>query len=275
LVLEFGYRMTSWGGNRQYAQAKKVQEGVSFFQTTEADFCSNANHFFLAYGTAVKNSSSLYVRDVPNMVGQTFSLFQSILKDNSTIKYLKEIPPNSTPMDAGKLSLQSLSPMNFQTMKRMARDLFFYNGDAQEKIMSRIRGAGLERTVFDVGLHIHSADTKFIPKYVDALRTFSRRLGKPKLSVFVMADTLSLYDELKSLSPPDWTFTTLASRSSPSPAPTDAFYDLLTDLHILQNTPNLVVSYSHCVGRFLYLTSRFQHTTDSILSLDVQQWSLP
>ena len=267
--------MTSWGGNRQYAQPKKVQEGVSFFQTTENDFCSNANHFFLAYATAVKNTSALYVRDVPNTVGQTFPLFQTILKDNSTVKYLKDIPPNSTPMELGKLSLQSLSPMNFQTMKRMARDLFFYNGDAQEKIMSRIRGAGLERTVFDVGLHIHSPDTKFIPKYVDALRTFSRRLGKPKLSVFVMTDTIYFFDELKRGSPPEWTFTTLVSRTSSPSAATDAFYDFLTDLHVLQNTPNLVVSYSHSVGRFLYLTSRFQHTTDSILSLDVQQWSLP
>ncbi len=267
--------MTSWGGNRQYAQPKKVQEGVSFFQTTENDFCSNTNHFFLAYATAVKNSSSLYVHDVPNTVGQTFPLFQTILKDNSTIKYLKEIPPNSTPLDVRNLSLQSLSPMNFQTIKRMARDLFFYNGDAQEKIMSRIRGAGLERTVFDVGLHIHSPDKKLIPKYVDALRTFSRRLGKPKLSVFVMTDNIYLFDELKSVSPSEWTFTTLASRTSPSLGKTDVFYDFLTDLHVLQNTPNLVVSYSHSVGRFLYLTSRFQHTTDSIISLDVQQWSLP
>lgn len=288
--------MTSWGGNRQFAQAKKVQEPVSFFQTTQGGFCSNFNLLFLAYANAVRNSSPLYVHDYPNSVGQTFPLLQSILKDNSTIKYLKDIPPNSKAMDSNKLVSQYVNSTNIQTLKRMARDLFFYNGDTQEKIMSRIRGAGLERTAFDVGVHIRSGDKittgemKSIPitDYVNALNSFSRRLGKPKLSVFVMTDNIKLFEELKRLSPPAWTFTTLQGVSSytqnghtqysyntlPASTREDLFYQFLTELHILQNTANLIVTYSSNVGRFLYLTSRFQHTADSIVSLDVPQWSL-
>jgi hypothetical protein len=288
--------MTSWGGNRQFAQAKKTQEAVSFFQTTEGGFCSNFNNLFLAYVNAVKNSSPLYIHDFPNSVGQTFPLFQSILKDNSTIKYLKEIPPNSKALDWNKLSSQFLNSTNIQTLKRIARDLFYYNGDAQERIMSRIRGAGLERTLFDVGVHIRSGDKittgemNSVPilNYVNALSTFSRRLGKPNLSIFVMTDNMKLFDQLKQLSPSTWSYSTLQSPSSytadghtqfefnvlPSSTRQDLFYQFLTELHILQNTPNLVVTYSSNVGRFLYLTSRFQHTADSIVSLDVPQWSL-
>lgn len=288
--------MTSWGGNRQFAQAKKIQEPVSFFQTTQGGFCSNFNLLFLAYTNAVKNTTPLYVHDFPNSVGETFPLLQSILKENSTIKYLKDVPPNSKSLDPNKLSNQFVLSTNFTTLKRMARDLFFYNGDTQEKIMSRIRGAGLERTLFDVGVHIRSGDkittgemkTVPISDYVNALSQFARRLGKPNLSVFVMSDNMKLFDELKRLSPPNWNFTTLQGMSPytlnghtqyqfntlPPVQRQELFYQFLTELHILQNTPNLVVTYSSNVGRFLYLTSRFQHTADSIVSLDVPKWSL-
>lgn len=288
--------MSSWSGTRQFAQAKKIQDSVSFFQTTEGGFCSNFNLLFLAYSIAVKNSSPLYVHDFPNSVGQTFPLLQTILKDNSTLKYLKDIPANSNPLDSKKLSSQFVSSTNLQTLRRMARDLFFYNGDTQEKIISGIKGAGLERTVFDVGVHMRSGDKittgemKQIPisDYVNALSNYSRRLGKSKLSVFVMTDNMRLFEDLKRLSPSTWSFTTLQS-FSPYAANghtqdsfnalsfsvrQELFYQFLTELHILQNTPNLIVTYSSNVGRFLYLTSRFQHTADSIVSLDVPEWSL-
>lgn len=263
--------MTSWGGNRQYAQPKKVQEAVSFFQTTEEDLATNFNLLFVAYANAVRNSSSLYVHDVPNSVGQGFPLFQTILKDNSTLKYLKEIPPNSKALNPQAIKADFNRSTNFATLKRMARDLFFYNGETQEKIMTRIRGTGIERTVFDVGLVINAQDKITTAMYVNALTTFAKRLGKQNLSVFVMTDSPKSMDDLKKACPPSWTFMTMGSFSIQKE---DLFYQFLTNLHILQNTPNLIVNYSNSIGRFLYLTSRFQHTADSLVSLDLQQWSL-
>lgn len=286
--------MTSWLGTRQFAQSgskSKTQESVSFFQTTEGGFCSNFTQLFLAYADAVKNSSPLYVHDVPSAVGPTFPLLQTILKDNSTVKYLKDIPQNSQRIDPSKLSTLTSVPV----LRRMARDLFMYNGDTQEKIMTRIKGAGLERTQFDVGVHIRSGDkittgemkAISIDEYVRALSMYSRKLGK-KLSIFVMTDNITLFEELKQRSDPSWSFTTLQGVSNytlqghtqysfttlPSAVRQDLFYQFLTELHILQNIPNLVVTYSSNIGRFLYLTSRFQHTSDSIISLDVPVWSL-
>lgn len=286
--------MTSWGGNRSFAQAKKVQESVSYFQTTQGGFCSNFNLLFAAYVNATKTSEPLYVHDFPNSVSETLPLFQTILKENSTIKYLKDIPPNSKQL--GSVNSQFLNSTNIQTLKRMARDLFFYNSDTQEKIMSLIRSAGLERTAFDIGVHIRSGDkittgemkTLAISDYVQALQTFSGRLGKKTLNVFVMTDNLRLFEELKSKCPSNWLFVTLQEPSPytlnghtqynfntlPSAKRLELFYQFLTELHILQNTPNLIVTYSSNIGRFLYLSSRFTHTSDSILSLDVPKWTL-
>ncbi len=290
--------MTSWGGNRFYAQVKKVQEPVRYFQTTQGGICSNFNRLFLAYLSASRNASSLNVHDTPSCIGENYPLFQSILKENSTIKYLKEIPSNSTGLDdnaifSGKDLVQSTK---FQTLKRMARDLFFYNGDIQEKIMTRIRSAGLERTLFDVGVHIRSGDKitkgemKKIPMqdYLAALTSFSKRMGKPNLNVFVMTDNLKLFEELKSISPSSWRYVTLQNPSAytmnghtqsqflllSEKDRLEYFYQFLTELHILQNTPNLVVTYSSNIGRFLYLTSRFTLSSDSIISLDIPEWSL-
>lgn len=290
--------MSSWSGNRQFAQAKKVQETIPFFQTTDGGFCSNFNHLFLAYANAVKTASPLYIHDFPNSVGKTFPLLQTILKDNSTVKYLKEVSSISNALEFTKIrtDFQNLNATtNFQALKRMARDLFFYNGDAQEKIMSRIRGAGLERIVFDVGVHIRSGDKITtgemkpisVREYFNALSGFSRRLGKANLSVFVMTDNMKLFEELKRFCPSTWSLMTLQNISAytanghtqyifntlPTSTREDLFYQFLTELHILQNTPNLIVTYSSNIGRFLYLTSRFQHTADSIVSLDVPQWS--
>jgi hypothetical protein len=265
--------MTSWGGNRQYAQVKKVQESVSYFQTTQDDVCSNFTLLFSAYLNATRNSSLLYIHDFPNSIGATFPMLQAILRENSSIKYLKEVPEKSKSLDPNQIAMNPyLESTNIQTLKRVARDLFFYNSDAQDKIMTRIRSAGLERTAFDVGVHI---STKMggipIQMYVNALQSFSRRLGKANLSIFVMTENKSLYTELVKESPQSWNFTNLQSFSKDT---IEDFYQFLTELHILQNTPNLIVNYSDNIGRFLYLSSRFQHTTDSITSLDIQQWSL-
>ncbi len=289
--------MTSWAGTRQYAQVKKVQESVSYFQTTQGGFCSIFNLLFAAYLNASKNSSILYVHDSPNSVGISFPMLQTILRENSSIKYLKELNDSSKPLSLNEIKKTPfIASTNTQTLKRMARDLFFYNSDTQEKIISRIRSAGLERTLFDVGIHIRSGDKittgemAAIPirDYVNALQSFSKRLGKGNLSVFVMTDNMKLYNDLIKASPPNWNFTTLQKPSNytmnghiqytfntmSSTDRMEHFYQFLTELHILQNTPNLVVTYSSNIGRFLYLTSRFQHTADSIISLDISQWSL-
>jgi hypothetical protein len=287
--------MTSWAGNRGFPSVKKTMEAVEYFEPTQGGFCSNMNMLFYCYLRALKNTDSLYVHDFPNCISDIFPLFQSILKTNSTVKYLREIPKDSKKITNKDVLAPNLVNMPFSRLKSIARDLFSYNSDTQGKISDRIRGRGLERTVFDVGVHIRSGDKittgemkrLSVSDYVNALSVFQQRIGKPTLKIFVMTDNISMYDQLQKASPPTWSFTSLAEpgfynqnghlqdlfNSLTPEKKLDLFYQFLTELHIMQNIPNLVVTFSSHIGRFLYLTSRLVTTKDNILSLDMPEWS--
>lgn len=289
--------MTSWNNSgRGYAQVKKMASPAMYFEPTQGGFCSNLNMLFYSYLHAVKQSEILYVHDHPNAISDRFPLFESILKVNSSIIYMKEVPKESKRIEYKDiLNTPGLISMPFARMKTLARDLFSYNGDTQGKILDRIRQQSLERTVFDVGVHIRSGDKittgemkkVSIQDYITAIQTFQQRLGKSNLKIFVMTDNMSLFAELQMKSPTTWSFTTLQEpsiytlsghvqsqfNSLSTEKKTELFYQFLTELHIMQNIPNLVVSFSSHIGRFLYLTSRLVTTKENILSVDVPEWS--
>lgn len=288
--------MTSWAGTRGFAPLKKKEEAKIYYQTTDGGICSNMNLLFYSYLQAVKNTEPLYVHDVPNCVSDAFPMFQRILRVNSTVKFLKDVPPGSTRLDSSKIyATQSASSMPFNRLKQLAREFYFYNGETQGKITSLIQAAGLDRTIFDVGVHIRSGDKistgemKKIPMsdYVSAIRTLGSRMGKSDLKVFVMTDNPRLFQELKQASPPNWTFVTLDQmdfynanghnqitfNTLRSEKKEELFYLFLTELHIMQNIPNLVVTFSSNVGRFLYLTSRLVTSKENIISVDVPVWT--
>jgi hypothetical protein len=223
-------------------------------------------------------------------------MFQSILNENSLIKYLKEIPKNTKRMDYNTIvNNHSLSAMPFSRMKKTAQNIFSFNSSAQEKITSLIRERGLERTRFDVGVHIRSGDkittgemkTIGINEYVQALRKVQNNLKKKDLNIFVMTDNISLYEELLARGDPSWSMTTLEETSAytakghnqgvfnllPQEKRVSLFYQFLTELHIMQRIPNLVLTFSSNVGRFLYLTSYAVQDEENVISLDVPKWS--
>lgn len=281
--------MTSWSGTRGFPSLKKTAEPVVYFQPTTEGFCQNMMNLFYAYVHATKNAESLYIYDTPNCISEIYPLFQSILRTNSTLKYLKDIPKDSKKIQIKDMMDPSMKTLPFSRVKTLARDLFSYNPDTQGKIMDRIRGYGLERTVFDVGLHIRTNRIKrlTVADYVAALTVFQQRLGKQNLKIFVMTDNFTLFDQLQKASPSNWSFTTLDEpafynqnghtqfifNSLTAEKKTELYYQFLTDLHIMQNIPNLIVSFSSHIGRFLYLTSRLITTKDNILSLDVPDWT--
>ena len=287
--------MTSWAGSRGFPSVKKTTDAVEYFEPTQGGFCSNMNMLFYCYLRAMKNTDSLYVHDYPNCISDIFPLFQTILKTNSTVKYLKDIPNGSKKIVFKDVMSPNLVNMPFSRLKTIARDLFSYNPDTQGTIMERIRGRGLERTVFDVGVHIRSGDKITtgemkrinVGDYVNAISLFQQRIGKPNLKIFIMTDNMFLYDQLQKASPSTWSFTTLEEpgfynqnghvqalfNSLTSEKKLDLFYQFLTELHIMQNIPNLVLSFSSHIGRFLYLTSRLISTKDNVISVDIPEWS--
>jgi len=291
--------MSSWSNPTRGFPVKTKQATLSissYFQPTQGGICSNFIQLFYSYLYCEKNVELLYVFDKPNCVSDTFPMFQGILNENSLIKYLKEIPKDTKRMDYKTIvNNHSLSAMPFSKMKKTAQSIFSFNSSTQEKIMSLIRQKGLERTRFDVGVHIRSGDkittgemkTIAINEYVYALQTIQNNLKKKDLNIFVMTDNLSLYEELMAKGDASWSMTTLEEPSVytmngheqvvfnllPQEKKVSLFYQFLTELHIMQRIPNLILTFSSNVGRFLYLTSYAIQDEENVISLDVPKWS--
>jgi len=292
--------MSSWSNPTRGFPVKTKHTTLSipqYFQPTQGGICSNFLQFFYSYLYCEKNVDLLYVYDKPNCISDTFSMFQGILNENSLIKYLKDIPKDAKRIDYKTIvNNHSLSAMPFSRMKKAAQGVFSFNSFAQEKIMSLIREKGIERTRFDVGVHIRSGDkittgemkTIEISEYIQALRTIQNKIKKNELNIFVMTDNISLYNELVSRGDPSWSVTTLEEPSDytmqghdqgvfshlPQEKRVSLFYQFLTELHIMQRIPNLVLTFSSNVGRFLYLTSYAIQDEGNVISLDVPKWSL-
>ena len=291
--------MSSWSNSTRGFPTKKQEVSISvskYFQPTEGGICSNFNQFFYSYLYCEKNVELLYVYDKPNCVSNDFLMFKSILNENSLIKYLKEIPKDSNRMNYNTIvNNHSLSAMPFSRMKKTAQSIFSFNSSTQEKITTLIREKGLERIRFDIGIHIRSGDkittgemkTIQISEYIRAIRTIQSKLNKKELNIFVMTDNYSLYEELVARGDPSWSVTTLQEPSAYTNSGHTQFafnllsqekrftlfYQFLTELHIMQRIPNLVLTFSSNVGRFLYLTSYAVQDEDNVISLDVPKWS--
>lgn len=291
--------MSSWSNSTRGFPMKKQEVSISvskYFQPTEGGICSNFNQFFYSYLYCEKNVELLYVYDKPNCVSNDFLMFKSILNENSLIKYLKEIPKDSNRMNYNTIvNNHSLSAMPFSRMKKTAQSIFSFNSSTQEKITTLIREKGLERIRFDIGIHIRSGDkittgemkTIQISEYIRAIRTIQSKLNKKELNIFVMTDNYTLYEELVARGDSSWSVTTLQEPSAYTNSGHTQFafnllsqekrftlfYQFLTELHIMQRIPNLVLTFSSNVGRFLYLTSYAVQDEDNVISLDVPKWS--
>lgn len=291
----FSNRMTSW--ITKTAPVKPKQPTFSYyFQTTEAGLCSNFNGFLYSAIHAQRQGDILYVHDKPNCVGANFTLFETILRENANIIYLKNKPTSGKNyMENISQTSGTLANTSIRRVREMAQNIFWYNPETQERIRVNLENRGISRTVFDAGVHIRSGDKittgemKEVPisKYIDHLRTIQRRLNKKTLSVFVMTDNYKLFEELKKAGEPSWTYTSFVTNTPyfanghvqldfnllPAEERVKLFYQFLTELWVMQNIANLVVSYSSNVGRFLYIMNRRIESADSILSVDVPTWS--
>ena len=291
--------MSSWSNPTRGFPVKTKQTAPSisqYFQPTQGGICSNFNQLFYSYLYCEKNVELLYVYDKPNCVSDNFPMFQSIFNENSLIKYLKEIPKDTKRMNYNTIvNNHSLSAMPFSRMKKTAQSIFSFNSSAQEKITALIREKGFERTRFDIGIHIRSGDKITtgemkaiqITEYIRSVRTIQSKLNKKELNIFVMTDNYSLYEEFVARGDPSWSITTLEELSAYTTSGhtqlgfnllsqekrTTLFYQFLTELHIMQRIPNLVLTFSSNVGRFLYLTSYAVQDEENVISLDVPKWS--
>lgn len=287
--------MTSW--ITKTAPVKPKQPTLSyFFQPTEGGLCSNFNSFLYSVIYSQKQGDILYVYDKPNCVSANFSLFEEILRGNANVIYLKEKPNiGYNLMDKISQTYGALTNISIRQIRIIAQNVFWYNTETQQRITNNLQKKGIERTIFDVGVHIRSGDKittgemKEVPiiKYIESLQVIQRRLNKKTMNIFVMTDNYSLYEELKKSGDASWTYTTFATNTPyftnghvqldfnllPIEQRFELFYQFLTELWVMQNISNLVVSYSSNVGRFLHIMNRQLANGGNILSVDITKWS--
>jgi hypothetical protein len=251
--------MSSWSNPTRGFPVKTKQPALSishYFQTLPYnDTITNLLQFFYSYVYCKKNVELLYVYD---------PFFKNLLKEESMIKYLKEVPKGTQPLNYSTVKKSgSAESMRFDMLRRNAQAMLRYQSPVEMAITALIQNESLERVRFDIGIIVMGRTPAHV--YLNAISTFQNQLKKTDLSIFVVNANNSVYDDIVDGANTSWDFKLLSTPSSP--------ITLLTELHILQAVPNLVAPLSSDFGKLLYVTSRVEHSSDTFISVDSSEWA--
>lgn len=274
--------MTSWITQR--VPVKSKQPSFSYYFQTNQDGWGDIFYNYLCSAIYSQRSGNmLYVYDKSNNISDTFHILEGVISSHANVIFLKEKPSQGVNlMTSISQTFPILKPMSVRRLRRDAEGFFWFNRDAQQSIAMNLINNGIERTVYDIGVQIRSSKDIPIASYIDTVKKVQRDIGKKSLSIFVMTDSYSHYLKFKDAADPSWKVFTLATDTpffaegyNPSTfeeLSTDErikmYYHFLTELWVMQNITNLVVSYSSSVGRFLYLMNRHQENGGSMTSVD-------
>jgi len=251
--------MSSWSNPTRGFPIKPKQPTLSISQYFEPlpynDTITNVLQFFYTYLYCKRNVELLYLYD---------PFFKNLLKEESMIKHLKEVPkgtralPYSTVKKSG-----SAETMRFDMIRRNALTVLRYQTPVEMAITALIQNDSLERVRFDIGIIVIGRTAASV--YLNAISSFQNLLKKKDLSIFIVNMNNSVYDAILDGANTSWNFRSLSSPSSPITS--------LTELHILQATPNIIAPLSSDLAKLLYLTSRVEHSLDTFISIDSSEWA--
>jgi len=250
--------MSSWSNpTRSFPMKQQQMVSVSkYFQSQPTtDIYAALLEFFYTYLYCQKNVELLYVAD---------PVFHNLLKEESMIKYLKEVPKGAERREYSVVRRSGIAEtMRFEVIKRNALSVLRYDSSVEMAITALIQKEALERVRFDIGLCI-TGRTKST-QYLNAIRSLQMQLKKNDLSIFVFNQNGVVYDEVKRGADPSWKFTHLNEPPSQITS--------LTELHILQTIPTLVLSLSSTIGKLVYISSRLELSRDTIINVDSSNWT--
>lgn len=251
--------MSSWSNPTRGFPMKQQQQTVSvsnYFQSQPYDTVySNLLQFFYTYLYCQKNVELLFVVD---------PFFQNLLKEESMIKYLKEVPKGAERRYYNVVRNSGVAEkMRFEIIKRNALSVLRYQPSVEGQVTALIQKEALERVRFDIGLCITGITRA--SHYLNAIRNLQSQLKKNELSIFVVSENEPVYNEVKHLAESSWKFKKLDEPPSEITS--------LTQLHILQTIPTLILSFSSDLGKLLYISSRVELSKDTIVSVDSSEWA--
>ena len=276
--------MTSWVNMR--SPVKKTAEPLPafYYATSEKGITRSFIDLLVSYITAQKNAERLHVYDKSSLMGDTFSLFEGVFEKTAAITFLKTPSPANNLENSLQESLPLVTSIRPNRLRELTSELFRWNGVILNRIRERMEQIGISRTLFDVGIHLRSNLTIPVKNYVEEVRKYQKMTNKKNISLFITTDSFVLLELFRKLADPTWKIVSLCSKETKSYDPNDikdlAFEKkrkwldtFLTELFIMQHTPYVLLNLTTAVGQFLYLTTRSQFPSESIVSLDGPTWS--
>ena len=251
--------MSSWSNPTRGFPVRTKEPTLSisnYFQPLSYnDTLTNLLQFFYTYIYCKKNVELLYIHD---------PFFKNLLKEESMIKYLKEVPKGTQPLNYSTvIKSGSAESMRLDIIRRNAQSVLRYQSPVEMEITSLIQKESLERVRFDIGMVVMGRTPASF--YLNAISHFQNQLKKKDLSIFVVNINNVVYDDIINESNTTWDFKMLSAPPSPITS--------LTELHILQVVPNLIAPLSTSFGKLLYISSRVEHSADTFFSVDSSEWA--
>ena len=274
--------MTSWIRTDPAKKRDSIQKSY-YLECTGEPFTAQCLTLFYAHLTAKTNGAPLLVADRNNTVGTNFPLFRSVFADVSGVAYVdgRQIASTALTGRSGQL-VAFANSIGVKDLRAMAEGFFKPNAEAVSRIQSQLasvnvlkakKGAPatasqLPATGFDVAVAISSEErmstaerrAAYLQSYVGALRDIQSRRKLKEMTVFFYAEDADQFQEFTRVMDPTWTvYSFLPSAVQQSTraggrARIESFYQMITELSIVQSCDALVCSLTHSLGKFLYLT---------------------
>lgn len=207
------------------------------------------------------------MKDVPNIMGDTYPLVRSVFADVSGVKFVDAsgaLPAGSVNQSVKLFDAVSRTPRD--TLRAAARDILRWRPDVEAQIQGVLKAMGIPEK-FDIGVHMRTG-TKSVDRYIRAVETFAATAppGR-KVRVFVASDNAAMLKEFESrmTDSPHEVYNIAGAAAEGFSATAwgaksfdDKFNDAMvffTELYLLQRCPMLVCALSSNVGKFLLLTA--------------------
>lgn len=251
--------MSSWSNPTRGFPVKTKEPTLSFshyFQPLPYnDTITNLLQFFYTYLYCKKNVELLYVYD---------PFFKNLLKEESMVKYLKEAPKGIQRFDYFNIKKSgAVESMRLDILRKNAQSVLRYQSPVEMQITTLIQNESLERVRFDIGIIVLGRTPA--STYLNAITRLQNQLKKNNLSIFIVNMNNPVYDAIVDGANTTWDFKMLSAPPSPITS--------LTELHILQATPNIIGALSSDFGKLVYITSSVEHSPDTFLSVDSSEWT--
>ena len=255
--------MSSWANLRVVPAKKKEIPLRYYFSSPSSEYAPSTLAFLYSLVFTQKSAETFYAYD-------TEGYFQSLLKVNPVIHYVKENPSSGTNL---YYELSQVAPvlnsMPYSILKRSIKAMYQFNPETSNRIETFMSNFGVIRQKYDVGLVLE--DDADVTAAFAGLKLLQKRIGKKTLTIFVATDNMDLLREFAKGGDPTWSYMSMMRNN----APTDKIYKLsksLCEISLLQNIGFLAMRLSSPLGKLLFLTSDQVTTESQVISLDKSTW---